>query len=240
MDEVYREVISFYWETEEGDLFRTAKSAMVIGIYSPVTRCLKTSLSLILAQILGRDQPLLLVNLEEFSGFSSIFQEEYKVSLSDAIYYFRHEKCLNRKLPSLVYKGQGFDYLPPVGLPGDLYSCPHGELADFITELGKEGGYEIIVVDIGTGCGNLVEILAVCDRIYMPVFDGRQDGFRVSSFESYLSRIGMECIIEKTEKIQSGRFLCTGNKNYRLEELLWSEFGDYVRHQIKGSSWNRE
>lgn len=240
MDEIYRQILSFYWEEEEGELLSASNTGVIIGIYSPITRCLKTSLSFILAQILSREQSVLLINLEEFSGFPGLFQEKYNGDLSDAIYYFRHEKCFSQKILSLVYKGLDFDYLPPVEVPDDLYSCSQGELGSFLAELGKSSGYEVLIVDIGTGCGSLIEILSVCSRIYMPVLDSRTDSLKVGSFESYLLSIGMERMIEKIERIQTGTFLNTRNKNYQPQELLWSDFGDYIRHLIKGSPWNKE
>ena len=45
------------------------KSGLVMGVYSPVGRCGKTSFALALAHMLGKSQAVLFISLEEYSGF---------------------------------------------------------------------------------------------------------------------------------------------------------------------------
>lgn len=47
------------------------KSGLVMGVYSPVGRCGKTSFALALAHMLGKSQAVLFISLEEYSGFQS-------------------------------------------------------------------------------------------------------------------------------------------------------------------------
>ena len=48
------------------------KSGLVMGVYSPVGRCGKTSFALALAHMLGKSQAVLFISLEEYSGFSKL------------------------------------------------------------------------------------------------------------------------------------------------------------------------
>ena len=59
--------------------------AKVLGVYSPVGRCLKTSFALTMGKLLAQEERVLYLNLEEFSGLSVLMKEEYKSDLSDLL-----------------------------------------------------------------------------------------------------------------------------------------------------------
>ena len=61
--------------------------AKVLGVYSPVGRCLKTSFALTMGKLLAQEERVLYLNLEEFSGLSVLMKEEYKSDLSDLLYF---------------------------------------------------------------------------------------------------------------------------------------------------------
>ena len=45
------------------------KTMVIIGVFSPLGRCLKTSFALALGQILAKERAVLYLNLESYSGF---------------------------------------------------------------------------------------------------------------------------------------------------------------------------
>ena len=48
------------------------KTTEIIGIFSPLGRCLKTSFALTLGQILAKERAVLYLNMEEYSGFEEL------------------------------------------------------------------------------------------------------------------------------------------------------------------------
>ena len=79
-----------YCETPEGKTDfpgLPASGTRIIGVYSPVGRCGKTSLALAMGQLLAREEKLLFITLDTFTGFFPVFvDEQWKRDLSDLIY----------------------------------------------------------------------------------------------------------------------------------------------------------
>ena len=81
-----------YCETPEGKTDfpgLPASGKRIIGVYSPVGRCGKTSLALAMGQLLAREEKLLFITLDTFTGFSGLLDEQWKRDLSDLIYYYK-------------------------------------------------------------------------------------------------------------------------------------------------------
>ena len=86
--DIIREVMACYSAGDEPDGAEHGRAASVIGVYSPVGRCLKTSFALTLGQLMAADRRVLYVTLEDYSGLASMTGEEYKSDFSDILYYF--------------------------------------------------------------------------------------------------------------------------------------------------------
>ena len=101
----------------EGILGRTivgGKELKLIGIYSPIGRCLKTSFSFVLGQLLSKKHKVLYLNMESYSGFGKLLQKEFKSDMSELIYYLQNskEKFIYR-LGSMMHRVGELDVLPP-------------------------------------------------------------------------------------------------------------------------------
>ena len=83
------------WVMEKGTLRRVAtdgKSMKLIGIYSPVGRCLKTSFAFVLGQMLSKKHKVLYMNMESYSGLGNLLQKEFKTDMSELVYYLQNTK----------------------------------------------------------------------------------------------------------------------------------------------------
>lgn len=90
--DIVREVMACYCKDEaEPAVAVLGRAATVIGVYSPVGRCSKTSFALVLGQLMAADSRVLYVNLEEYSGFSALIKEPVKGDLSDVMYFTGRE-----------------------------------------------------------------------------------------------------------------------------------------------------
>ena len=105
-DDIIREVMAVYSEIP-GIRPNTAgsvdQSRRIIGVYSPVGRCGKTCLALAIGQILAKEEKVLFVTLDTFTGFTGLLNERWKRDLSDLIYYYKQERFHIVRLNSLVY-----------------------------------------------------------------------------------------------------------------------------------------
>ena len=77
--------------------------AKVLGVYSPVGRCLKTSFALTIGKLLAQEERVLYLNLEEFSGLSVLMKEEYKSDLSDLLYFYNGGSYNSLRLSILTH-----------------------------------------------------------------------------------------------------------------------------------------
>ena len=115
-DDIIREVMAVYSEIP-GIRPNTAgsvdQSRRIIGVYSPVGRCGKTCLALAIGQILAKEEKVLFVTLDTFTGFTGLLNERWKRDLSDLIYYYKQERFHIVRLNSLVYYLGDMAWIPP-------------------------------------------------------------------------------------------------------------------------------
>lgn len=236
-DSIVREVMACYSGCpSQPELEVLGEKAAVIGIYSPVNRCLKTSLALTMGQLLSRNERVLYMNLEEYSGFSLLTGEKCLKDLSDVIYLYRQGACSWLKLKSIVHSWGGMDYIPPVRYPEDLGEISSAEMAELIEQIARDSGYEKIVVDVGQMGRGALDLLKICQGIYMPVKDDCVSAAKIQEFEGYLKEAGAEEILERITRLKLPYHSSFGRRENYMEQLLWGELGDYVRQLLRGGS----
>ena len=213
------------------------RKARILGIYSPIGRCLKTSLALTLGQQLARDGKVLYLGLDAFAGFSRLIGNSCKNDLSDVLYFFRQGDLTVMRLRSIVYTWQEMDYLPPVRYPEDLEQMTGEETGKLLEKLALEMGYEYLVVDVGRPGGSLLPILGACDIVYMPVKEDGISAARLEELDEYLEMVERPYIQEKIRRVKLPYQNDFVRRETYLEQLLWGQLGDYVRQLLKGVPW---
>ena len=236
-DSVIREVMARYCDQPEKDMFVVlGQRARVIGIYSPVGRCFKTSMALLLGQQLAREGKTIYVGFEEFSGLQRLVGGEHRNDLSDVLYFLRQNAFNVMRLRSLVYTWKDMDYIAPVRYPEDLEQMTGEEAARLIGRLAEDCGYEYVVVDVGRPGRNLIPILECCDVIYMPVKDDEVSAAKLEEFTRYMEAAGRQETAERIQRLKLPFHGSLKRGGGYLEQLLWSDLGDYVRKLLKGAS----
>lgn len=206
----------------------------LIGVYSPVSRVLKTSFALGLGQILARDKAVLYLNLESYSGFEHLLKRDFTSDFSDLMFLYRSRR------ENLVYKIQGMvqnldnlDYLPPFFYNEDLKSIDYEEWAGFLELLEQYSIYETVILDIGEGVSGIFQLLQHCDRIFMPVREDSLSCAKLFHYEKILAEKGYQDIPDKTRKLKLPFHNSFGKSEYYTEQLLWGEFGDFIKELIR-------
>ena len=226
-ENIMREVMCYYAEsplTEECILSHI--STEIIGIYSPVRRCFRTSFAFALGEILSEREKVLYLNLEEYSGFNQLLRKNYMSDLSDLLFYIGQKKrnfpC---KLASIVEKAGILDYIPPVISPLDINTVERSTWITFFNEL-QNCDYSKIVVDLGDSISAFPDILSSCKKIYMPVRDDPVSRAKLEQYEAMLRIMEYGDIMEKTETLTI-TFIKGFNPD--LYSLASSPLGDFVR-----------
>ncbi len=233
-ENIMREVMSYYADRPETEFVTSnSTSTKMIGIYSPVGRCFRTSFALALGQVLAERNKVLYVNLEGYSGFNQLLQQNFMSDISDLLFYVGQKKrnfpC---KLASMVQKLGNMDFIPPVISPLDIRSVDRENWFIFFNEILK-CDYDHVIVDFGDTVDGFLELLQGCSRIYTPVREGTVSDAKVEQYEAMLRILEKDSILEKTLKLRIPYF---SSLSCPPQNLGRSELGEYARKLVGGGA----
>jgi len=215
---------------DNGHITRTVQMK-VIGLYSPVKRCLQTTFGLTLGQILGKKAKVLYINLEGFSGLNVMLQRSFQKDLSELLYYLQNGKQgISYILSSMVDSVNGLDILPPMLCQMDLISIEAKEWLNLFYEIERYSEYEYLILDLSDSVQGLFEILRQCTIIYTMT---ESDGFamaKIDQYEQMLKQCQYDDVLRKTNKCEFPRFTYLPRQ---LDRLTVSELADVVRECLK-------
>ncbi len=185
--------LSFYNESSHP----LNENCKITGIYSPINRCGKTSLSISLGTILAEKESTLLISFDSFSIINdfvtdSFSETERNISdfrdISDLLFYFM-EDChsLKSKLLSLTYKFYELNYICPPVTPQRIKTTDITTWCELIKAIASSGLYRHIVFDISDSFPSSEEFFKLCNIIYMPYLTDYVSMKKMDSFLEYLS-----------------------------------------------------
>ncbi len=236
-DDIIREVMAAYCElpgVKEGNPGLFSEEKKMIGVYSPVGRCGKTSLALAIGQVLAREEKVLFVTLDTFTGFGGLMDEKWKRDMSDLIYYYKQGRFHTLRMNTVIYYLGDMAWIPPIRFPDDYNQVSAEEMADMLLKMLQEGGYSTMVLDIGNYGRQVIPLLDICSVIYMPMKEDIISRSKLAEFEDYAKESGDQKLIGKVQKIHVPLVTGVRHKEHFPQELLWGDLGDFVRGMLKG------
>ena len=210
----------------------------LIGVYSPVGRCLKTSFSLTLGQMLAQKYHVLYLNFENYSGFGKMMGMNKAVDMSDLLYYFLNlREEFHQKMDGMAFSMNGLEIIPPALSFLDLESVGEDEWERFFDTLSEKGNYDYIVLDLSDYIKGLYRILLECTYVYTFTQEDGVAMAKVEQYEKILNSLNYGEILNRTRKISPPIFR---KLPIRPEELIHSELADYTRRITEDDfHWNR-
>ena len=197
-DRMAREIMRLYSDDDSRSLGRaSAEQCEILGIYSPVNRCGKTTLALTLGLVRARRGRTLLIPLEEYAGVYRNIGPEPESDLSDVIYCYLQGLYSWSRLKAAVHSFGGLDYIPPVRCMEDVSQLAAEDMARLFRRIAEEGGYSTMIIDFGSFGRRAAELLELCGRIFMPVTRDPFSGLKVAAFREYLERSGKEELTDR-------------------------------------------
>lgn len=233
-DNLVAEVMNYYASQTDSQVnFFKRRQVKMIGVYSPVGRCGKTAFALTLGQILSKQQPVLYLNLEDYSGFAGLLDQQPSSDLADVMYFVRQNKgSIAVKIHAAVQKLGDMDYISPAFSAGDLREIPAADWMRLLEELENSSTYGVVLLDFGSGMQELFSILSLCSRIYTPVCSDAAAKAKLKQYESLLSEMEYEEIQEKTRKLILPFVELYGSGEYMMERLVQGEMGRFVKNLL--------
>ena len=205
--DVIREVMACYGEEKSLDpvTFPVLKKTMeIIGVFSPLGRCLKTSFALALGQILAKERAVRQGN----------------------------ENLIHR-MNGMIQTVNNLDFIPPVRTPSDIRTVDWEDWERLLQEIVLHSSYEVLILDMGENGDEDFRLLEMCRKIYMPVLNDTLSVCKVTQFENLLRIWNKEKILEKTEKVHLPFHMDRITSDAYVEQLVWSELGDYIRELLR-------
>lgn len=202
------------------------RTVRVIGVYSILDE--GNSFSIALAQTLARKEKVFYCDFGSFSCIDLLLGVEVETDLSDAIYYM-HQGNLREQLASVIQSYGNMEYIAPVRCPEDLRVFSAEDMIQLLQEIIKSRRCETMVLSLAECMYMPIELLSFCHVIYMPMKKGLECDKKQKKLLQYLENNGKRSICERLHFITLP--IC---KEVRagvpyVEQLLWSEMGDFVR-----------
>lgn len=231
-----REVLSgcegrdIYFDTKS-----TTRPVRVIGVYSPVSRCGKSSFAITLGRLQAKRHKTLYISLEEFSCLGALSGDRYELTLSDAVYHMKQGSLTSQRLYSMIHNIGGLEYIPPMRCADDGNAVSGEDYVRLINEIMKNSLYEVLIVDMDRYADEASELLEICDTVYMPVLQDVMNRMKAESFVTYLMASERKHIADKLVRINTPEPDNTAQQGMAyLDGLLYGSMGDMVRELGEG------
>ncbi len=195
-------------EAQEGEGLGAGSGAhggKLIGIYSPIRRIGKTKFALDLGKETAKKEPVLYLNLEEYSGGCHYFPGQQGDNLGDLIYFIRQEKGnLGLRISAMAGQIKGLDYIAPIPVMQDLWSVEETQWLGLFEEIFANCLYRTIILDLGDSIRGLYRILRECQTVYTLYMDDPLSMAKLAQYTENLRQTGYEDVLEHTvqKKIQ--------------------------------------
>ena len=178
------------------------RETKVICAYTPVGRCLQTTFSVLLGELMAKKHPVLYINAEPYSGLLGKGEFNQANDITDLIYYMRNnpEKML-LKLESMVVSLSGLDCISPVKTISDLHSINGDDWLSLLSTLRESGLYEYVIIDLSDGVIGLNDILRYGDIIYTVTRPDHMAETKMKIYEDSLKASDYGDILSKTKKL---------------------------------------
>lgn len=238
MENIYQVVMNLCVERsqESGEQLpssiRHTSSMKIIGVYSPISRCLQTTVSFTIGQLLARKHKTLYMNFENFSGLSAMLNRTFRGSVSDLLYY---NECAREKLAgqlSLMTEDvSGLSVLPPMHSFMELQSIRKDQWLELFRTIEKVTDYEYLILDLSESTDGLLDILRECSEVItLQRPDCAMSEAKMQEYRSILAAGGYEDVYAKTRRWRLPQFhdLPAG-----LENLTRSELAARVRKLLR-------
>ncbi len=231
-DSIARLVCSYAGE-DAAQLKESMGDCRLYGVYSPVARCGKTMFALTLAQEAAEEGKTLYLNLESCSGFEEIFRTNWREDLADLMYAAKTEaENLPDRMDNVMMNCGNLDICPPAFFPEDIRETTTGMWMEFFASVGRAGGYQTIVLDIGTQVKDIPELLKLCTRSFMPVLPDPVSRAKIIQFEKNMEALSMGEIQKEMVRLYLPQVSVRSLGISLLDDLLYGRMGQFVRRLL--------
>lgn len=221
------------YRQENAVLTAPLRTGVIVGIYSPVGRCRKTTFALALSDALAKNKRVMYLNLEEFSGLSDSLLMAENGTLSDVMYMYRRSSSGLKNFIGDITRNLGeFSYIPPAEYLDDVADVLPEEWITFCRYLIDNIGYDYLVIDMGSVVKKPWSLLDIMDVIFMPEAREYLSQKKIKEFEESIRNMGCGQVLERIETIRIPDDTGFCKDEVSMEKIRWSSVGNYARKVV--------
>lgn len=200
------ELLGFFSMNDSFGLTTVHNNTKVYGVYSPINRCGRSSLSVAIhSYFCSANTSSLLISFDEYDSVFSVLRKENSKDLSDIFYEYKTGDLDFAKLGECISRVEDLNIILPARYNEDLFYLSDNELTKFMNDILSANLFETIVLDFGSIGRRSMQMLDMCEQIFCPVI-GEKDGVerkKVADFKALLGRNGYAEVIHKLCEIKS-------------------------------------
>ena len=200
------ELLSFFSRNDSFGLTTVHNNTKVYGVYSPINRCGRSSLSVAIhSYFCSTNTSSLLISFDEYDSVFSVLRKENSKDLSDIFYEYKTGDLDFAKLGECISRVEDLNIILPARYNEDLFYLSDNELTKFMNDILSANLFETVVLDFGSIGRRSMQILDMCEQIFCPIL-GEKDGVerkKVADFKALLGRNGYAEVIHKLCEIKS-------------------------------------
>ncbi len=207
----------------------------LIGVYSPGAYSQRTLFAFAMAQILSKTQKALYLHFGSFSGLQKLLSVERESDLTDVLYLIRQGRRQTELWAGdCIQKLGELDYILPAVSPMDLQGAEEEDFLAVLDAVEDRGGYQTAVLEFDEGCPAFWPLLKRCGVIYLLTGEDALSRAKAGQYTGRLQDMGHQDILSKTVPAAPPYYRPYNDSGAYMEQLVWSELGDYIRGLLPG------
>ena len=208
----------------------TRRKLKVVGVCSPSRHEMQTLFSVLYAENMANEKKVLYISLLEFLDFEALFGRESETDIGDFILGLRNHRLSGDNLWQFIYMLSHMDYIAPFANPENIGQIGKEEITAVIDFIEQYTEYDMLVIDFSLWVKESYECFDLCDLLYVI---SREEYFYRNFDQKFLLWLEKKGQTQLKERLQWIYIPHTArnirNDGNLLEQLQWSDFGDYVR-----------
>lgn len=231
--EVIRQIYELSADYIEDDTVWTGRKQRMIGVCAPWNYELSMLFSLVMAQILGEEQRVLHVSLQECYGMERFMEAPIGKNLTDIVCALRKQHGNpGAMIKSVIIEMGKADYLPPADNPQNLFDLKAEDYRRLIIAIKEQLNYDLILWESGMMGHGMIVWMEQCQTIYCPYQEEVFLSERKRQIEHILALHERADLIAKLQFVKLPHISFPPGMDYKMDQLQWSQLGTYVREQV--------
>ena len=220
--------------TESDSGSHTSTSCKWTGVYSLSKVQYQLPFAALLARLYGETERVLLLDLQSYSGLALCEVGDFHMGLEDLLSIATVGSYSKGRILECIGHKANWNYVYPARNSQCLMEGSD-KLYETITHiLGKELGYDRIIINFGVSFSGELDMMERCEGLYLLCEREGMNAWREEVFIKELQDCGKEELCKKLHKTEISRST-SAQEHWETvaEKWYWSTFGESIRRYVR-------